>query len=62
MKLSPAFTARCRMTCLGGSERGTCPCTRPAECEMQRHPLYDEARREAEARMWRYLRNGLEGE
>jgi hypothetical protein len=29
---------------------------------MQRHPLYDEARREAEARMWRYLRNGLEGE
>ncbi len=56
---SPAFTERCRMTCLGGSERGTCPCKHPATCEMQDDPGYPAARDAAKARMGRYLMNSI---
>lgn len=56
---SPTFTERCRMTCLGGSERGTCPCTRPIECEMQEDPGYSAARDAAKERMSRYLLNAI---
>jgi hypothetical protein len=55
---SPAFTVRCRMTCLGGSERGECECRHPRECEMQSDPGYPAAREEAKARMLRYFLNG----
>lgn len=33
------FLERCKLTCIGGSERGTCPCPSPAHCiEKRVHP------------------------
>ncbi len=49
----------CRMTCLGGSDVGECPCKGPAQCELQKHPNYKHARNEAIARMNRWLLNEL---
>jgi hypothetical protein len=46
----------CRLTCLGGSERGTCPCASPAACEMREVQGFEEARAEAITRMLRMLR------
>lgn len=54
---SPKFTSYCRMTCLGGSERGECECRRPAECQLSDNPHYEDARASAKARMIRYLLN-----
>lgn len=51
------FAAYCKMTCLGGSERGECPCKHPNACELQDHPEYAGARKEAKHRMLRYLAN-----
>lgn len=53
--LRAKFAAYCKMTCLGGSERGECPCSGPTDCELQHHPLYPEARRAASARMARWV-------
>lgn len=60
----PKFLMYCKMTSLGGSECGECPCSNPEQCEMTAHPDYDIARREALARLWQYfsdLRSAREG-
>lgn len=54
------FLSYCRMTCVGGSERGECPCTHPAVCELVDDPDYTTAREAAMARMGDYLLRGLE--
>lgn len=59
---SPQFTEYCAMTCLGGSEKKTCPCLHPRDCELQQDPYYAAARNAAKARMARYLRNGIADE
>lgn len=57
-----AFAVYCRMTCIGGSERGTCVCARPIDCTLQRHPEFPAARHEASVRMARWLLNRLNGQ
>lgn len=59
MKSKSRFLVYCKMTCLGGSEQGECPCRSPATCELQDDPAYEQARAEAKIRMLRYLKNGL---
>lgn len=36
--MSDQFLKFCRLTCVGGSERGTCPCAGPTDCQMKDHP------------------------
>lgn len=57
--LRAKFASQCRMTCMGGSEKGTCDCASPRECEMQESPHFTEAREKAKASMSRYLLNSL---
>lgn len=54
------FASYCKLTCLGGSEQGTCSCKCPADCEMRHHPYFEEARAKAQQCMLRILRAGLE--
>jgi hypothetical protein len=49
------FGTHCKMTCLGGSEKGTCDCKHPDCCELQDHPKFREYRIKARERMARYL-------
>jgi two-component system, chemotaxis family, chemotaxis protein CheY len=41
------------LTCLGGSERGACPCKRSLDCELGTHPEFARRRLEAVRRLWR---------
>lgn len=36
---------QCKLTCDGGSERGSCACARPAECALRRGKWFDANRR-----------------
>jgi hypothetical protein len=56
----PTFTTYCKMTCIGGSEAGTCPCKSPVGCELQAHPDYERERERAKDRMMQWLRDQLE--
>lgn len=47
------FGQYCRLTCLGGSERGSCPCTHPDDCELRGHPKFEAERKAATKRMVR---------
>lgn len=47
----PLFSTFCKMTCIGGSEVGECPCTHPKQCEISDHPEYEKARRVACTRL-----------
>ncbi len=47
------FAQWCRLTCLGGSERGECPCKSPNDCELRGHYLFEGKRQEARERMVR---------
>lgn len=51
------FLTFCKMTCLGGSERGECPCRGEYECELKKNPGYQHARNEAIVRMQRHMNN-----
>ena len=51
------FAVYCKLTCMGGSERGMCPCQHPRDCEMKDEPGFTHARNEAIARMMRYAHN-----
>jgi len=51
------FTVYCKMTCLGGSEKGTCLCTSPKQCHLTTDIEYKHARNEAIARMARHIKN-----
>jgi hypothetical protein len=57
MSTRAEFLYRCRMTCIGGSENGTCECTNPGECEMRPHHLYAHYRNVACERMARWFQN-----
>lgn len=50
------FAVHCKMTCLGGSEKGTCTCARGEDCVVQFDEGYEEARAEAMTRMLRHVR------
>jgi len=53
------YAVYCKLTCLGGSEQGMCPCQSPAECEMQSEPGFEEARQAAAGRMLRWVKTKL---
>lgn len=57
MNTAEQFLVCCRMTCMGGSEKGTCACKRPIDCTLQQHPKYDEYRDMATRRMVQHLKN-----
>jgi hypothetical protein len=50
----------CKMTCLGGSEQGTCQCKGSYQCLYQNDPEYMYYRQEAMARIQRHLNIVLE--
>lgn len=39
--MSERFLTFCRLTCVGGSERGTCPCSGPTDCQMKTDPAFE---------------------
>lgn len=49
------FLEECRLTCFGGSEKGTCECRSPDTCKLRDHPRFQHFRNEAIARMVRHL-------
>ncbi len=53
--MSERFLMYCKMTCVGGSEQGQCPCKHPNACEIQDDLDYAQAREDAKDRMWRHL-------
>jgi len=50
------FLTHCRLTCFGGSEKGTCSCKSPAECKLTKDPRFSYWRRKAEERMFQFMR------
>lgn len=59
---SRAFWAQeCKLTCLGGSERGTCACRCPNDCVAQHDPGFGAARQRAKDAMGRHLMNAIAG-
>ena len=59
---SRAFWAQeCKLTCLGGSERGTCACRCPNDCVAQHDPGFGAARQRAKEAMGRHLMNAIAG-
>ncbi len=59
MKTRAFWATVCKVTCLGGSERGTCDCARPNACAARTDPGFARARSEAVARTSRRLRNTI---
>lgn len=55
MNEAARFLQRCRLTCMGGSEKGSCPCEGPMMCEERKSPLFSLYRFKAEERMRRIL-------
>jgi hypothetical protein len=53
------YAQHCKLTCLGGSEMGTCECECPNDCKARHRGDFDAADREAAARMRRHLKAGL---
>ena len=53
------FNQYCKLTCLGGSEMGECPCHTPNNCELKNYPAFEEARDNAETRFMTHLRNTI---
>jgi hypothetical protein len=53
------FLTHCRLTCLGGSEKGTCECRGPVDCKLQNHPKYDAYRMKSLTRMAQHLKNAV---
>jgi len=47
MNAATKFAVFCKMTCLGGSEKGTCECTHPADCAIRFDDGYEDAIAEA---------------
>lgn len=60
MKNSKLFLEECRLTCLGGSEKGTCSCRGPMDCEARNVPGFNKARDDAKRRMGRWLKKRVE--
>lgn len=59
MNEAELFGQHCRMTCLGGSEAGTCSCAGPQQCALKGHPKYSFWREKAVTRLARFLVQGL---
>jgi hypothetical protein len=55
MKDAERFLQHCRLTCLGGSEAGTCPCKGPLDCLEKDHPGFPAARDAAVQRMFNFM-------
>lgn len=54
---SRKFLVECKLTCLGGSEKGTCGCENRFSCKLQNDPGFQLAREAAIQRMGNFLRN-----
>lgn len=54
MTTAHAFGQHCRLTCLGGSERGTCDCVCPNECALKVSPDFKMWRQRAIERLVRH--------
>lgn len=52
------FLRNCKMTAVGGSEKGTCVCVHPKECRLRLEPDFVFYRGLARARMQDYLETG----
>jgi hypothetical protein len=51
------FLEVCRLTCWGGSTKGTCICAGPRFCAVRGHPRFQHWRTEALVRISRLLGN-----
>ena len=60
MNSASLFAVECKLTCLGGSEKGTCDCRGPNDCVARNTPGFQLARGKAKKRMGRFLMNELE--
>lgn len=49
------FLQHCKLTCFGGSEKGTCDCKSPNDCELRKDPRFSQWRFKAEERMFRHF-------
>jgi len=52
------FEVYCKLTCLGGSEKGKCSCKNPQSCKMKDDPDFELMRGAATARLLRFGRRG----
>lgn len=59
MNEATKFLQWCKLTCIGGSERGLCDCHSPAECKLREDPRFPKYRREAHQRQMRHLQNEI---
>ncbi len=46
------FLTYCKLTCVGGSEVGECPCPNPNACELVDDPDFAYERNQAIKRLW----------
>ncbi len=60
MKNTRFWIVECKLTCMGGSEKGTCSCRGPLQCKGKKLPGFSHARNEAVKRMGRHMLNMLE--
>ena len=44
MSVPNSLRYACKLTCEGGSEKGTCDCQTPNQCVMREHPNFAEYR------------------
>lgn len=56
MKDINKYATYCKLTCVGGSEEGTCPCQNPTWCELQDEANFPAARKEAIKEMIRIIK------
>lgn len=57
MNKATLYLQHCKMTCLGGSERGTCGCLSPSMCKQREEADYKLWRDKADRRAMRRIRN-----
>lgn len=60
MNEAQLFLTYCRLTCFGGSEKGTCSCKCPNDCKLTGDPRFYYWRIKAQQRMLTYLRGNGE--
>lgn len=54
------FLVECKMTCFGGSSKGTCDCHCPNDCKTMTDPKWSHYRSEAIVRMQRFAMVGVD--
>ena len=62
MKNATLFLTECKLTCFGGSEKGTCSCRGASWCKAKKYPGFVDARNKAIIRMSQHVLNMLESD